>query len=98
VKATPLGVKTVDCLACIPVKITKDMVGQTIGVFVAIETKRTGISKPTDAQGNILQEIMNTGGGTALVHSTDELEIEGRLVDVITKAKALSWVTIGKKK
>lgn len=32
---------TPDILSCVPVKITKDMVGKTIGAFVAIEVKRS---------------------------------------------------------
>ena len=38
IKSNKSGVP--DILACVPIKITQDMVGETIGVFVAPEVKR----------------------------------------------------------
>lgn len=98
VKATPLGAKTVDCLACIPVKITKDMVGKTLGAFVAIETKRTKISEPTGAQGAVLKQVRKAGGGAALIHTVNDMDIEAGLVLAIWEGEAETWVTIGTKK
>jgi hypothetical protein len=95
VKATPIGAKTVDCLACIPVKITKDMVGKTLGAFVAIETKRTKIGKPTGAQGEVLKQVKATGGGAALIHTTSDIDIEAGLVLAIWEGESETWVTIG---
>jgi len=75
-----IGAHTVDCLACIPIKVTKEMVGTTLGVFVAVETKRTKIDEPTGAQGEILRQVRAAGGGAALVHTTDDLLIEDGLI------------------
>jgi hypothetical protein len=98
VKATPLGTKTVDCLACIPVKITKEMVGTVLGVFVAIETKRTKIDKPTGAQGEVLRQVRKAGGGAALVHTVHDMEIEDGLIRAIEERGPEVWVTVGAKK
>lgn len=97
VKTSSLGAKTVDCLACAPIRITRDMVGLTVGAFVAIETKRTGISKPTGAQSGVLRQVSKAGGGAVLVHTVDELEIEGALLSSIEEGTGAAWVTIGGK-
>jgi len=40
---SPLGRHGIhDHLACVPIKVTSDMVGRTIGIFVSIEAKRPG--------------------------------------------------------
>jgi len=90
-----LGADTVDCLACIPIKITKEMVGTTLGVFVAIETKRTKIGKPTGAQGEVLRQVRAAGGGAALVHTVNDLAIEDGLIRAIEARGAEVWVTVG---
>ena len=93
-----LGAHTVDCLTCIPVRITKEMVGTTLGVFVAIETKRTKVDKPTGAQGEVLRQVRKAGGGAALVHTVNDLEIEDGLIKAIEDRGTEVWVTVGKKK
>ena len=93
-----MGAHTVDCLACVPIKITKDMVGTTLGVFVAIETKRTKIDKPTGAQGAVLMQVRGAGGGAALIHTVHDLEIEDGLIKAIEEREAEAWVTIETKK
>ena len=90
-----ISVYTVDCLACIPVKITKELVGTTIGVFVAIEAKRTKVDKPTGAQGEVLRQVRVAGGGAALIHTVNDLEIEDGLIRAIEDRGAETWVTIG---
>jgi hypothetical protein len=98
IKTSSMGATTVDCLACIPVKITKEMVGTTLGVFVAIETKRTKISEPTKPQEHILEQVMEAGGGAALIHTVNDMEIEDGLIKAIEEGGAATWVTIGSRK
>ena len=93
-----IGAHTVDCLACVPIKITKEMVGTTLGVFVAVETKRTKIDEPTGAQGEVLRQVRKAGGGAALVHTVNDLEIEDGLIKAIEDREAITWIAIGKKK
>jgi len=93
-----IGAHTVDCLACIPVRITQEMIGTTIGVFVAIEAKRTKVDKPTGAQGEVLRQVRAAGGGAALVHTVNDLEIEDGLIRAIEDRGATTWVTVGTKK
>jgi hypothetical protein len=93
-----IGAHTVDCLACIPIKVTKEMVGTTLGVFAAIETKRTKVDKPTEAQGEVLRQVRAAGGGAALVHTVNDLEIEDGLIKAIEDRGTEVWVTAGAKK
>ena len=52
-----------DILACVPVKITPDMVGMTIGAFMGIETKAPGKEKNTTPnQKNVLKNIADCMG------------------------------------
>jgi ribosomal protein S19 len=93
-----IGAHTVDCLTCIPIKVTKEMVGTTLGVFAAIETKRTKVDKPTEAQGEVLRQVRAAGGGAALVHTVNDLEIEDGLIKAIEDRGTEVWVTAGAKK
>lgn len=55
-----------DDLFCIPVVITQEMVGQTAGLFVAIEAKAED-GKATGVQLSQIQEILNAGGVAGIV-------------------------------
>lgn len=61
-----------DFVACVPVVVTPDMVGQTIGAFVAIETKAPGKEKTltVNQQRNI--DAINAAMGIAIVVSQQE--------------------------
>jgi hypothetical protein len=85
VKSSCLGATTVDCLACVPVRIDESMVGETIGAFVAIETKRTKLSEPTPAQENVMWQVVAADGVALLVHSVNQEEI-ARQIDIATGA------------
>ena len=62
-----------DLIACVPVKITKDMVGKTLGVFAGIETKAPGkIRNTTENQRRNLRAI-GAHGGLALVADRADL-------------------------
>lgn len=61
-----------DRLACVPVTITKDMVGKTVGLFVAVEAKRPGRrgEKNAGAKGSQvfqLRSILKAAGIAGLV-------------------------------
>ena len=45
-----------DLFGLVPVKVTPDMVGQTVGVFVALEVK-TETGKASDGHGRILEMV-----------------------------------------
>lgn len=65
-----------DIVGCIPITITEDMVGQTIGHFVAIETKALGKSSWEDAsvhQRKNLTAIANHKGLAVLADRPDTL-------------------------
>jgi hypothetical protein len=56
-----------DFICCVPTVITPEMVGQKVGLFVAIETKAPGkIKNTTPNQERVIEEI-NDHGGTAVV-------------------------------
>ena len=66
----PLGRHGIpDILACVPVKITKEMVGRTIGAFVAVETKAPGKLKHTTANQRMELRSIGDAYGVALVAS-----------------------------
>lgn len=50
-----------DIIACVPVTITQDMVGQTVGMFAGIEVKREG-GKPTANQIRCMAQIEDAYG------------------------------------
>lgn len=66
-----------DIIGLKPVTITEDMVGQTLGVFVAIEVK-AGKGKPTVPQQVFLKCISEHGGLSGVVWNINEaLEVVG---------------------
>lgn len=65
-----MGSPTLDFICCVPVKITQEMVGQTIGAYLAIETKAPG-KKPTPRQEQTIAEITAAGGKVLVIDSAD---------------------------
>lgn len=65
---TGMGVHGIpDRIACVPVKITPEMVGQTVGLFAAVESKRPGRrgeknAGATGQQVDQLEGIIAAGG------------------------------------
>jgi len=53
------------------VKITADMVGQTIAQFSAIECKTKRYSKATDEQDNFLLQVARAGGYAAIAREAE---------------------------
>jgi hypothetical protein len=65
---TGMGVHGIpDRVACVPVTITREMVGKRVGLFVAVEAKAPGrrrekLGGASGAQANIMREIIDAGG------------------------------------
>jgi hypothetical protein len=61
-----------DIIACVPVVVTPEMVGRTIGVFAGVETKAPGKIKNTTAnQKRMLGDISKCCGIAIVADSTD---------------------------
>lgn len=66
-----------DIIACMPMEVTQDMVGKTIGVFVAVETKAPGkIRNTTPNQRRNLTSI-HKACGTAMVADGPDVVASG---------------------
>lgn len=85
---TGLGARTLDCIACVPVRITADMVGKTLGAFVGIETKRESISDPTVKQGYTMQQMRASGAVAVLVNNPHDIAVEDQLLRAIKNGYA----------
>lgn len=65
-----------DFICCVPVTITPDMVGQTVGVFAGVEAKAEGKRmETTPNQDRELMEIHRAGGVAVVVDSADQLPV-----------------------
>lgn len=62
-----------DLFGLVPVVITPEMVGQTIGMFAALEVKN-GTRNPTDAQAAFINAVINNGGRAGVVRSAEDAE------------------------
>lgn len=63
-----------DFVCCIPVVITPEMVGQTVGIFAAVETKAPGKrSETTPNQDKELMGIHRAGGVAVVVDDAAQL-------------------------
>lgn len=60
-----------DYVACVPLTITADMVGLTIGAFAAIEAKRPG-GDASNAQSAVHDDIRAANGVVAVVNRNDD--------------------------
>lgn len=87
-----------DRIACVPIVITEAMVGQTVGLFVGIESKRPGRrgeknAGASGAQINQLREIIDAGGVAMLVDGKDDVDfIDGFLTMLdISMMNAVTW-------
>lgn len=77
-------IKSSDLIGVAPVTITREMVGQTVGIFVAIETKRSGWKYSTNdkravAQAKYLSMINDAGGVGLFVSDPDQLDAAVKL-------------------
>lgn len=70
--------KSSDLIGIKPTLITPDMVGQTIGVFTAIECKRgdwkRGTTKREEAQNNFIGLVISLGGHASFCNDSESLK------------------------
>lgn len=62
-----------DLIGWKPVKITEDMVGETVAVFTAFEIK-TPKGRVRDSQKNFISQVKNHGGIAEILRSVDDIE------------------------
>lgn len=62
-----------DHIYCVPVKITRQMIGQTVGLFVSIEAK-TAIGEQTPLQGDAQIDIEAAHGLYLMPMGSDDIE------------------------
>lgn len=67
-----LCVGSSDLIGWTPVVVTQEMVGQTLAVFTAIETKAKG-KKATGAQNNFIGAVVHDGGIAKVAYSVEDL-------------------------
>ena len=67
-----LCVGSSDLIGYTPVVITQDMVGETIAVFTAVETKRPKGGKRTPEQVNFVGRVLESGGFAGFATSVTE--------------------------
>lgn len=67
-----LCVGSSDVIGWLPVVVTPEMVGQTVAVFVAFETKM-GVRRATDEQAKFLRAVAHAGGISAVVRDAEGL-------------------------
>lgn len=80
-----------DLIACIPMRITSDMVGKTIGVFAGIETKAPGkIKNTTENQRRNLRAIGAHGGLAVVADRVDPVEAAHQLL--ISSGTAMTFI------
>ena len=60
-----------DFICCVPMEITQDMVGETVGIFAGIEAK-TMKGKVSDLQRDKLNKIADSAGVARLVWGSDD--------------------------
>ena len=69
-----MGSPALDFHVCLPVVITQDMVGKTVGLYVGVETKAPG-NKPTARQQMTMAEIQRAHGIALVIEdNTDAIE------------------------
>ena len=70
--------KSSDLIGITPTVITQDMVGQTIGVFTAIECKKSnwkrGTTQREEAQNNFITLVKSLGGKATFCNNSEELK------------------------
>lgn len=89
-----LGVHGIhDRVGCVPIVVTPEMVGKTIGLFVSIEAKKPGRRGEPDrgmskAQKNNLIGIREAGGLSICCDSFEDLtELDGQLSNLLWEKK-----------
>lgn len=76
---TGYGMAVVDCLACVPITITPDMVGRQVGVFVAIETKAEDTETVTPRQAEIMRSVRQACGVALMINRADDEVVNDKI-------------------
>ena len=69
--STGLPIGTSDLIGAVPVKITPDMIGQTVAVFTAIEVK-TSTGRVRPEQQNFLDVMRSAGARSGVARSPED--------------------------
>ena len=71
-----LGNGSSDLIGIAPVKITPNMIGETVGIFLSVEVKKNkkGSYKATEGQKNWLTMVSRRGGFGAVLDDAEKLE------------------------
>lgn len=78
------GVGGADLICIIPTVITPDMVGQTIGVFGAIEVK-TAIGRPSKDQLRFLEIVKQKAGYSGIARSVEDAYKIAKIGDAVMR-------------
>jgi|GWRWMinimDraft_5_1066013.scaffolds.fasta_scaffold14849_2 hypothetical protein len=66
-----------DLICCVPILITQEMVGKTLGVFAAIETKKINDKTAKgrkESQDKFINRVQALGGIAGIARSTEDVE------------------------
>ena len=96
---TGMGVHGIpDRIACVPVTITPEMVGSTVGLFAAVEAKRPGRrgekrGGASPAQVDIMREIIDAGGVAMMADSKEDIALLMYLINSLDQrpTDAVQW-------
>jgi hypothetical protein len=81
-----MGSPALDFHVCLPIVVTQEMVGKTVGLYVGVETKRPG-GQPTTRQSRTMDEIRAAHGIALLIDGNTDALIEG----IIKQLGLLQW-------
>jgi hypothetical protein len=78
-----------DRIGCVPIVVTPEMVGRTIGLFVSVEAKSPGRRNEPRAgmsvhQQRNLDEIQRAGGASIVCDSLEDLEYLEEVIQCLT--------------
>ena len=74
-----------DLVGCVPITITPEMVGLTVGIFVALEVKRDHDEEASIIQLQTIEEIKASYGYAEVVHSEREAQEHLRAARLVSK-------------
>ena len=75
-----LGAGSSDLIGWAPVKITPEMVGKTVAVFLAVEVKRPK-KNPTAEQVEFMDAVKKSGGYAMVARDPDDIDrIKGEII------------------
>lgn len=74
-----------DLVGCVPIKITQDMVGLTVGIFVALEAKRDNGEEASIIQLQTIEDIKSAFGYAEVAHSLEEAKDHLRKARLVSK-------------